>query len=84
MVSVVVTAEVVGGGEEGEVSGGGVEVTGDIGDSIEGVVTVVVSDVVDVRTVDDGAEEVEGADVVSVDTKEGVVTVVVTPVVTVV
>lgn len=45
---------------------------------------MVVSDVVDVRTVDDGAEEVEGVDIVSVDTKEGVVTVVVTPVVTVV
>lgn len=86
----VVTAVVGGGCVVGEVRRGGVEVTGDVGDGVDGVVVVVVvgleGEVVEARVVGDGGEEGEGTVVASVDTMEGVavVTVVVTPVVTVV
>lgn len=86
----VVTVVVGGGCVEGEVGGGGVEVTVDVGDGVDGEVIVVVvgggGEVVEARVGGDGAEEVVGTVLASVDTMEGAagVTVVVTPVVTVV
>lgn len=86
VVGAVMTA-VVGGGWEGEVGGGGVEVAGD--DVAGGVMVGVVGaggKVEEVGVVGGGGEELEGTVVASVDTMEGVavVTTVVTPVATVV
>lgn len=85
-VGAVVTAVVGGGCEEGEVRGCRVDVTGDVGDGVGGVVTVVEvgveGEVVEAGVVGDGGEEVEGTVVASVDTTEGVAAAtVVTPVV---
>ena len=80
-VGAVVTAAEGGGCVEGEVRGGGVEVTGDVGHGVDGLVTVVEvvveGEVVEERVVGDGGEKVEVTVVASVVTTEGVAVVVV-------